>query len=157
MSQPPLKVGLVGGGGGAFIVHPHQRAIHFDGTRRIICAALHPDPAVAMREAENWPYPLHGYKSYDEMIEAEAKKPLGQRIDYALIVTPNHVHFDPAKKLLDAGIPVMCEKPLTITLAESDELVRLVRAEHPLLRGPHVHRTLDHPPLAIHRPQRRAG
>ena len=158
MSQRPLKVGLVGGGGGAFIVHPHQRAIHFDGTRRVVCAALHPDPAVAMREAENWPYPLQGYKSYDEMIEAEAKKPLGQRIDYALIVTPNHVHFDPARKLLEAGIPVMCEKPMTITLAESDELARLVRAEeHPLLRGAHVHRTLDHPPLAIHRPQRPAG
>ena len=40
----------------------------------MVCAALHPDPAVAMREAENWPYPIHGYKSYDEMIEAEAKK-----------------------------------------------------------------------------------
>jgi len=126
MSQRPLKVGLVGGGGGAFIVQPHQRAIHFDGTRRIVCAALHPDPAVAMREAENWPYPIQGYKSYDEMIAAESKKPVGERIDYALIVTPNHVHFDPAKKLLEAGIPVFCEKPLTVTLEESDQLVRIV-------------------------------
>jgi predicted dehydrogenase len=130
MSQPPLKVGLVGGGAGAFIVHPHQRAIHFDGTRHVTCAALHPDAVVAMREAENWPYPIHGYRCYDEMIEAEAKKPRGERIDYALIVTPNHVHFDPAKKLLEAGIPVMCEKPLTITVEEADELVRLVRAKN---------------------------
>jgi len=99
-------------------------------TRRVTCAALHPDPAVAMREAENWPYPIQGYKCYDELIEAESKKPLGERIDYALIVTPNHVHFDPAKKLLQAGIPVMCEKPLTITVEEADELVRLVRAKN---------------------------
>jgi len=127
MSQRPLKVGLIGGGGGAFIVHPHQKAIHFDGTRRVTCAALHPDPAVAMKEAENWPYPIHGYKSYDEMISTEAKKPVGERIDYALIVTPNNVHYDPAKKCLQAGIPVFCEKPLTVTLQEADELAAMTK------------------------------
>jgi predicted dehydrogenase len=118
---------LIGGGGGAFIVHPHQKAIHFDGTRRVVCAALHPDPAIAMKEAENWPYPIHGYKSYDEMLSTEAKKPLGQRIDYALIVTPNNVHFDPAKKCIEAGIPVFCEKPLTVTLEESEQLAAMVK------------------------------
>ncbi len=127
MSQRPLNVGLVGGGGGAFIVHPHQKAIHFDGTRRVVAAALHPDPAVAMKEAENWPYPIRGYKSYDEMIAAESKKPAGERLDYALIVTPNHVHYDPAKKCLEAGIPVFCEKPLTVTLQESEDLARIVK------------------------------
>ena len=85
MAKRPLNVGLVGGGAGAFIVHPHQRAIHFDGTRRVVAAALHPDPNVAMQEAENWEYPIKGYRSYDEMIEAESKKPVGERIDYALI------------------------------------------------------------------------
>jgi len=131
MASPrPLKVGLVGGGGGAFIVHPHQKAIHFDGTRRVTCAALHPDPAIAMKEAENWPYPIQGYKSYDEMIATEAKKPVGERIDYALIVTPNFVHFDPAKKLLEAGIPVFCEKPLTVTLEESETLARLAKSKN---------------------------
>ena len=130
MSLRPLKVGLVGGGGGAFIVHPHQKAIHFDGTRRVTCAALHPDPAVAMKEAENWPYPIQGYKSYDEMIAAESKKPVGERIDYALIVTPNFVHFDPAKKLLEAGIPVFCEKPLTVTLEESETLAKLAQSKN---------------------------
>ncbi len=127
MSQRPLNVGLVGGGGGAFIVQPHQRAIHMDGTRRVVAAALHPHPAVAMNEAEHWPYPVRGYRSYDEMIAAETAKPVGERIDYALIVTPNHVHFDPAVKLVKARIPVFCEKPLTVTLEESDQLVRLVR------------------------------
>ncbi len=126
MAQRPLNVGLVGGGGGAFIVNPHQRAIFFDGTRRVTAAALHPDPDVAMKEAENWAYPLKGYRNYDEMLEEESKKPEGERLDYVLICTPNHVHFDPAKKALEKGIPVFCEKPLTVTLEESDELVRIV-------------------------------
>ena len=99
MSQRPLNVGLIGGGGGAFIVQPHQKAIHFDGTRRVTCAALHPDPKAALKEAENWPYPLKGYPSYDELIQDQAKKPKGERVDYVVVVTPNHVHFDPAYKL----------------------------------------------------------
>ena len=123
MSNRPLNVGLIGGGGGAFIVNPHQKAIHFDGTRRVVCGALHPDPEVALKEAANWPYPLRGYRSYDEMINTESKKPLGEKIDYALIVTPNHVHFDPALKCIQAGIPVFCEKPLTFNLEEADKLV----------------------------------
>lgn len=127
MSQRPLNVGLIGGGKGAFIVQPHQKAIHFDGTRRVVAGALFPDPKVALEEAANWPFPIRGYGSYDEMITEEAKKPIGERIDYALIVTPNHVHFDPAKKCIEAGIPVFCEKPLTVTLAESDALVALVK------------------------------
>jgi predicted dehydrogenase len=127
MSQRPLNVGLIGGGGGAFIVQPHQKAIHFDGTRRVVAAALHPDPDVAMREAQNWAYPIRGYKSYDEMIATELKKPVGERIDYVLIVTPNHVHYDPAKKCVQAGIPVFCEKPLTVKLEEADDLVALTK------------------------------
>lgn len=129
MSKRPLNVGLVGGGGGAFIVNPHQKAIFFDGTRRVTAAALHPDPAVAMKEAEAWAYPIQGYKNYNEMLDAESKKPKGEGIDYVLIVTPNHVHFDPAKKFLEKGIPVFCEKPLTVTLAESDELCKIVNSK----------------------------
>lgn len=121
-----LNVGLVGGGGGAFIVNPHQKAIHFDGTRRVVCGALHPDPDIAMKEADSWPYPLWGYPTYDAMIEDQSKLPIGERIDYALIVTPNFVHFDPAMKLVQAGIPVFCEKPLTVTAAEAEELAAAV-------------------------------
>jgi predicted dehydrogenase len=127
MSSRPLNVGLIGGGKGAFIVHPHQRAIHFDGTRRVVAAALHPDPKVALAEAEAWPYPIRGYGSYDELIARESKKPAGEGLDYVLIVTPNHVHFDPAMKCIAAGIPVFCEKPLTVTLAEADQLCSAVQ------------------------------
>ena len=125
MAKRPLNVGLIGGGAGAFIVHPHQKAIHFDATRRVTCAALHPDPKVAMQEAENWPYSIKGYRSYDELIEQESKKPLGERVDYITIVTPNNVHFDPAMKCIKAGIPVFCEKPLAHSCAQAREIREL--------------------------------
>jgi predicted dehydrogenase len=127
MSKKPLNVGLIGGGKGAFIVQPHQKAIHFDGTRRVVAGALFPDPKIALEEAEKWPYPIKGYGSYDEMISVQASLPEDQRLDYVLIVTPNHVHYDPAMKALKAGIPVFCEKPLTVTLKEATDLVKMVR------------------------------
>lgn len=131
MSSPrPLNVGLVGGGKGAFIVQPHQKAIHFDGTRRVTAGALFPDPKIAMEEAANWPYPIQGYESYDAMIAANATLPADKKLDYILIVTPNFVHFDPAMKALEAGIPVMCEKPLTVTLPEAEQLVKKVREKN---------------------------
>jgi predicted dehydrogenase len=129
MSERPLNVGLVGGGKGAFIVNPHQKAIHFDGTRRVVAGALFPDPEIALEEAANWPYPIKGYGSYDEMIEAQADLPEDEKLDYILIVTPNFVHHDPAIKALKAGIPVFCEKPLTVTMEEAKEIVDTVR-EH---------------------------
>jgi predicted dehydrogenase len=127
MSKRPLNVGLVGGGKGAFIVQPHQKAIHFDGTRRVTAAALFPDAKVALEEAENWPYPIKGYGSYDEMISANVKLPEEQKLDYLVIVTPNHVHYDPAMKALKAGIAVLCEKPLCLNLREAANLVKAVR------------------------------
>lgn len=122
-SKQPLKVGMIGGGGGAFIANPHQKAIHFDGTRKVHSVALHPDPKIAMDEANSWAYPVKGYESYDEMIAVQKDLPKEERLDYILIVTPNFVHFDPALKALEAGIPVICEKPMTVTLEESDALV----------------------------------
>jgi predicted dehydrogenase len=127
MSNRPLNVGLVGGGRGAFIVNPHQKAIHFDGTRRVVAGALFPDPKVALEEAAKWPYPIMGYGSYDEMIAANASLPDAEKLDYILIVTPNHVHYDPAMKAMKAGIAVFCEKPLCLTLKEAADLVKTSR------------------------------
>jgi predicted dehydrogenase len=126
MKNRPLHVGIIGGGGDAFIVNPQQRAVFFDGTRRVTAGALRSNPKASIKAAENWPFPIHGYPSYDEMLKGELKKPEGEKIDYVLIVTPNHVHYDPAKKFLEHNIPVFCEKPLTITLDESEDLVNIV-------------------------------
>jgi predicted dehydrogenase len=127
MSKKPLNVGLVGGGKGAFIVQPHQKAIHFDGTRRVTAAALFPDPKIALEEAANWPYPIKGYGSYDEMFSANTSLPAEQKLDYIAIVTPNHVHYDPAIKAIKAGIAVFCEKPLCLNLTEANDIVKAVR------------------------------
>lgn len=127
MSNKPLNIGLVGGGKGAFIVQPHQKAIHMDGTRRVVAGALFPDPKIAMDEAKNWPYPIKGYTSYDEMIEANKTAPADEKLDYILIVTPNFVHYDPAMKAMKAGIAVFCEKPLCLTLKEASDLVKTSR------------------------------
>lgn len=121
-TKTPLKVGLVGGGGGAFFAHPHQRAIHFDGTRRVTAGALRSQPEAALSDAANWSYPIQGFPSFEEMIRAQATLPETERLDYLVIVTPNHAHFAPALMAIEAGIPVFCEKPMTLTYAESVRL-----------------------------------
>ena len=127
MSPRPLNVGVIGGGKGAFIVHPQQRAIFFDGTRRVTAGALSSNPKTAMDAAESWPFPIKGYASYDDMIADQKNRPQSERLDYILIVTPNHAHFDPAMKAIKAGIPVFCEKPLCLTVKEAADLVKAVR------------------------------
>ena len=128
-SKVPLKVGLVGGGGDAFFVHPHQKAIHLDGTRRVVSAALRCNPEAAISDADNWLYPIKGYRSFDEMIDAQKDLPESERLDYIVIITPNHAHFAPALKAVCAKIPVFCEKPMTLNLDESNQLVAAVK-EH---------------------------
>jgi predicted dehydrogenase len=122
-SKKTLNVGLIGGGGGAFFAHPHQKAIHFDGTRRVTAAALRSNPDAALEDAANWSYPIKGYSSFDAMIAAQKDLPESEQLDYVVVVTPNHAHFAPALQAIKAGIPVFCEKPLTLNHAEAQELV----------------------------------
>ena len=100
-----------------------------DGTRRVVCGALSSNVIKSRAAIDNWPYPIQGYNSYDELLEAELAKPDSDRIDYVLILTPNYVHFDPAKKFLEAEIPVLCEKPLTFTLDEAETLAEIVHSK----------------------------
>lgn len=121
-SKKILQVGLVGGGGGAFFAHPHQKAIHFDGTRRVAAGALRSRPEAALEDAANWPYPIQGYASFEKMIEAQAELPQDERLDYIVVVTPNHAHFAPALMAVEAGIPVFCEKPMTLSYEQAVQL-----------------------------------
>lgn len=119
-----LKVGMIGGGGsGSFFGKVHLRAISLDGTREVVAGALRHDPDAAMEAADQWG--IQGFPGYDAMIEAWQNGDL--QLDYVTIVTPNHAHFDPARKAVEAGLPVMCEKPMTFTVDESRELARLVK------------------------------
>jgi predicted dehydrogenase len=118
-----LRVGMVGGGGpGNFFGGPHRRAILMDNAAELTAGALRSDPKGSLESAKQL-YFTRGYPDYQALFREEAKLPEGERIDYVTIVTPNDTHFPIAKAALDAGISVLCEKPLTLTLQESLDLV----------------------------------
>jgi predicted dehydrogenase len=121
-----LRLGMVGGGPGAFIGAVHRIASRIDDRYELVAAALSSDPARSRAGAQE----LHiaadrAYASYTEMAAAEAKRP--DRIDAVSIVTPNNLHYPMSKAFLEAGIHVICDKPLTTTLQEALDLAQIVR------------------------------
>src|SRR6202043_2827071 len=120
-----LRLGMVGGGPGAFIGAVHRIAARMDDRYELVAAALSADPEKSRSSAAG----LHisqdrAYSNFEEMARAEAGRP--DRIDAVSIVTPNHFHFPVAKVFLNAGFDVICDKPMTTTLADAEELVRIV-------------------------------
>lgn len=120
-----LKVGMIGGGGDSFFGMVHNRAISLDASRELVAGALRSSPAEALVAAEK--FGIKGYRSWREMLGAVESGELA--LDYVTIVTPNNVHFIPAMAFINAGIPVLCEKPITITVAEAQELNSLVETK----------------------------
>src|SRR5258706_1322813 len=121
-----LRLGMVGGGPGAFIGAVHRIAARMDDRFELVAGALSSDPAKSKAAALE----LHivaerAYGSFAEMAAAEAKR--ADRIDAVSIVTPNHVHFQPAKAFMEAGIHVICDKPLTTTVEDAVALAEMVR------------------------------
>ncbi|WP_371170732.1 Gfo/Idh/MocA family protein [Aliiroseovarius sp. 2305UL8-7] len=113
-----LKLGMVGGGQGAFIGAVHRIAARIDGRFDLVAGALSSDPArAAASAAELGIAPDRSYTLYDDMARAEAARDDG--IDAVAIVTPNHMHADPAVAFLNAGIHVICDKPLAASAAEA--------------------------------------
>jgi len=115
------RMGMVGGGPGAFIGPVHHIAAELDGKIELVAGAFS-QSAERSREAAGMYRidPARAYPTYQQMIEAESKRPDG--IDFIAIVTPNHLHFAVAKAALEAGIPVMSDKPATATYAEALKL-----------------------------------
>lgn len=122
-STAPLRAGIVGGGRGAFIGAVHRLAAELDAEARIVAGALSSDPKIARESAAAWNL-ARSYDSYAEMAKAEAAREDG--IDFVIIATPNHLHFPVARAFLEAGIHVVCDKPMTASSAEAGQLVRLV-------------------------------
>jgi predicted dehydrogenase len=123
-----LRMGLVGGGQGAFIGRVHSIAACLDNRASLVAGALSSDPARAKASAADYDIaPDRAYGSYQEMIQAESRLPAGRRIDFVSIATPNHTHFEIAKGFAEAGFNVMCDKPLTFDLAQAEELARVVK------------------------------
>src|SRR5919202_2488226 len=128
MADPrKLRVGMVGGGGpNNFFGAPHRRAILMENTAELTAGALRSDPQGSIQSAKELFF-TRGYPDYQTMFREEAALPADQRIDYVTIVTPNDSHYSVAKAALEAGIPMLCEKPLTLPLDQSLDLLRLVK------------------------------
>jgi predicted dehydrogenase len=122
-----LRYGMIGGGRGAFIGAVHRIAAQMDGQAELVAGAFSSDPARSRDSgADLYLDPARVYPSYAAMAEAEAQKPAGQRLDFVVIVTPNHQHFPPAQLFLEKGFNVVCDKPVTFDLKEALALKKIV-------------------------------
>ena len=121
-----IRLGMVGGGPGAFIGAVHRIAARMDDHYELVAAALSSDPARSRAAAQD----LHiaadrAYGSYTEMARAEATR--SDRVEAVAIVTPNNLHYPMAKTFVEAGFHVICDKPLTTTLQEALDLATIVK------------------------------
>jgi len=122
--EPRIRLGMVGGGTGAFIGYVHRIAARLDDDYELVAGALSSRPDVAIESGKNLRLAEDRiYTSYEEMAAKEAARKDG--IQAVSIVTPNHMHFGPAKTFLEAGIHVICDKPLTSTLEDARALATI--------------------------------
>lgn len=120
-------MGMVGGGPDAFIGAVHRKAAALDGQIDLVCGAFSSDPEKSKVAGETLCLdPKRVYRSYTEMMELERSLPRDERMDFVSIVTPNHVHFAPAKAALENGFHVIIDKPLAFSLAEAKALKKVV-------------------------------
>jgi predicted dehydrogenase len=123
-----LRFGMIGGGRGAFIGAVHRLAAVMDGRAELVAGAFSADAARSHDSGADLGLdPARVYGSYGEMAKAEAARLASDRLDFVVIVTPNHRHFAPAKEFLEAGFNVVCDKPVTLNLAEAKKLRAIVR------------------------------
>ena len=122
-----IRMGMIGGGRGAFIGNVHRMAAALDGQIELVCGAFSSNAEKSKLSGEDFFLnPNRVYGSYSEMIEKEKELSEGERMDFVSIVTPNHVHFGPAKMALENGFHVVCDKPLSFNLEEAETLKNLV-------------------------------
>ncbi|MDR1953823.1 MAG: Gfo/Idh/MocA family oxidoreductase, partial [Clostridiales Family XIII bacterium] len=120
-----LKYGMVGGGLHAFIGEVHRKAINFDTRAEFVCGCFSSDAKKNKETADAYGLAAERtYANYKEMAKAEAARPDG--IDFVSITTPNATHYEIAKEFLNAGIHVVCDKPLCFEVEQAEELVKLV-------------------------------
>ncbi|WP_323717993.1 Gfo/Idh/MocA family protein [Paracoccus aminovorans] len=119
-----VRLGMVGGGQGAFIGSVHRIAARMDGQFELVAGALSSDPARAQASADG--LGIRSYADFAEMARAEAARPDGA--EAVAIVTPNHMHAAPAVAFLEAGIHVICDKPLAATPAQASAIAAAARA-----------------------------
>lgn len=123
-----LNMALVGGGQGSFIGRVHATAGVLDNRAALVAGALSSNPERAKSSAPSYDISeSRAYTSYAQLFEEENKLPVGERVDFVSIATPNHTHFEIAKSAVEAGFNVICDKPMTFDMAQAEELVNVVR------------------------------
>jgi predicted dehydrogenase len=124
-AERKLRMGMVGGGAGAFIGPVHRIAAELDGRIELVAGAFSQSPERSRQAGEFYKIdPARAYANYQEMIEKEMQRP--DPIDFVVIVTPNHLHLPIAEAALKAGFPVMSDKPATATYPEALALDKVV-------------------------------
>jgi len=119
---------MIGGGRGAFIGAVHRIAAAMDQQAELVAGAFSSDAKRSKESgADFFLDPARVYPSYEAMAKAEAARPEGERLDFVVIVTPNHQHFPPAKLFLESGFNVICDKPATFDLKEAKALQKIVQ------------------------------
>lgn len=122
-----LRMGMIGGGTGSFIGDVHRKAASIDGMIELVCGAFSSTAEKSIQSGKDLFLPENRcYGSYQEMILKEKELPENKRMDFVSIVTPNHMHFPPAKMALENGFHVVCDKPMTLTLEEAIELEKII-------------------------------
>lgn len=134
-----LRFGMVGGGEGAFIGQVHRMAAELDGMAELVCGAFSSDAERSRRSGQSiYRLPAQKcYGSYEEMFVKEAAREPDDRMQFVIIVTPNHMHFPVAVAALQAGFHVVCDKPVTLTLSEAKQLHDLVESSPQLFALTH--------------------
>jgi predicted dehydrogenase len=151
-----LRMGMVGGGRGAFIGSVHRIAAGLDGTIELVCGAFSSDPDRSRASGADLLLPENRvYGDYREMIEREAALPANEKMDFVAVVTPNDQHHGPSKLALEAGFPVMCDKPLCLDMEQAKDLEATV-ARTGLLFGL-THNYTGYPMIKEARHRIRAG
>lgn len=131
---------MIGGGPGAFIGAVHRMAAALDGSIELVCGAFSSDPEKSKLAGEQLNLPaLRVYKSFHDMFKIENALPNDERMDFVSIVTPNHLHFEPAKLALENGFHVVLDKPMTLNLAEAKELKKIVESSGKLFCLTHTY------------------
>ncbi len=131
---------MVGGGVGAFIGPIHRKAASLDGTIDLVCGAFSSTPEKSQLAGESLGlHPQRVYGTFEEMFRKEKSLPADIRMDFVSIVTPNHVHFAPAKLALESGFHVIMDKPMTLNLAEAKKLQAVAKRTGVLLALTHTY------------------
>ena len=124
-----LRMGMVGGGRGAFIGSVHRMAAALDGKIQLVAGAFSSDPEKSRLSGEDFMLaPSRVYSSYQEMAEKESALPEDERIDFVSIVARNDLHYEVSKTFLEAGFNVICEKPLAFSHEQGVQLANVVEA-----------------------------